>query len=55
MTKCTTQQAYKWTDGKALFAGGSSFLPITLSDGHTFTPGQGNYVYIFMGIGLGHL
>ena len=49
--ECAPQQAYEWTDGKALVATGVQFPDVEMG-GKTFHPGQANNFYIFPAVGL---
>jgi malate dehydrogenase (oxaloacetate-decarboxylating)(NADP+) len=49
--ECLPQDAYAWSGGKAVYAGGVQFPPVHL-DGKTFLPSQANNLYIFPAVGM---
>ena len=49
--ECTAEQAYTWSNGKAIYAAGVPFQPVQFK-GQTFIPGQANNFYIFPAVAM---
>jgi malate dehydrogenase (oxaloacetate-decarboxylating)(NADP+) len=49
--ECTAEQAYTWSKGKAIYAAGVQFPPVSYN-GQKFLPGQANNFYIFPAVGM---
>ncbi|CAM6084569.1 unnamed protein product [Calypogeia fissa] len=53
-SECTAEEAYKYTEGRALFGSGSPFDPLEVY-GKMYYPQLANNSYIFPGVGLGSI
>lgn len=49
--ECTPEEAYCWSDGRAIFAAGVQFPPVNYN-GRTFMPGQANNMYVYPAVGM---
>jgi malate dehydrogenase (oxaloacetate-decarboxylating)(NADP+) len=49
--ECLPQDAYAWSNGKAIYAGGVQFPPVHYN-GQTFLPSQANNLYVFPAVGM---
>jgi malate dehydrogenase (oxaloacetate-decarboxylating)(NADP+) len=49
--ECTAEQAYRWSNGTAIYAAGVQFAPVVYNR-QTYLPGQANNFYIFPAVGM---
>jgi malate dehydrogenase (oxaloacetate-decarboxylating)(NADP+) len=51
-SECSAEQAYAWSNGRALYACGGQVAPVTWA-GRVYAPGQANNCHVFPGVGMG--
>jgi malate dehydrogenase (oxaloacetate-decarboxylating)(NADP+) len=49
--ECLPEDAYTWSGGKVVYAGGVQFPPVHIG-GQTFLPSQANNLYVFPAVGM---
>jgi malate dehydrogenase (oxaloacetate-decarboxylating)(NADP+) len=49
--ECLPQDAYAWSNGQAIYAGGVQFPPVHYN-GQMFLPSQANHLYVFPAVGM---
>ena len=49
--ECSAEEAYNWSKGKAIYAGGVQWPPVQYGN-QTFLPGEANNSYIFPAVGM---
>jgi malate dehydrogenase (oxaloacetate-decarboxylating)(NADP+) len=49
--ECTAEQAYNWSEGKAIYAAGVQFPPVRYGQ-RTLLPAQANNLYVFPAVGM---
>ena len=47
--ECTAEEAYNWTDGRAVYASGTTFPVFKTQSGNMYEPSQANNSLIFPG------
>ena len=50
--ECSAEDAYRWSDGRAIFASGTRSAPVEYSPTKTFAPGFANNAFIFPPIAI---
>jgi malate dehydrogenase (oxaloacetate-decarboxylating)(NADP+) len=53
-TECSAEDAYLWTEGRAIFTSSNHFHPVAF-DGKTLIPVHGDNLYILCGVAMGAL
>ena len=49
VAECTAQEAYDWSQGRAVYASGTAFAPFRTNEGQMYVPAQASNSLIFPG------